>query len=154
MSGLSPGPSHTGEESSASSIINVDMGEGILVPDADTEVGMADAEVGNAYISATSPTGDEASKKALRDHLRKTLSKKGSYTGVCRHQLPIVCFNPRHIDADAASRRSRRRKMSVDADVDEVSLELGLGLTYSLRGACIDPTLSGRVPSEAILRPY
>ena len=85
MSGLSPGPvsttSHTGEESSASSIINVDMGEGILVPEADAEVGVADGEVGNAYVSASSPIGDEASKKALRDHLRKTLSKKGSYTG-------------------------------------------------------------------------
>ncbi|KAH9179232.1 DUF254-domain-containing protein [Lactarius sanguifluus] len=103
MSGLSPGPvsttSHTGEESSASSIINVDMGEGIL--------GLADGEVGNAYVSASSPIGDEASKKALRDHLKNTLSKKGSYT-----------------DADAASRRSRRRKMSVDAEVDEVSLDI------------------------------
>ncbi|KAN0139868.1 Trafficking protein Mon1 domain containing protein [Lactarius tabidus] len=108
MSGMSPGPvSTTGEESSASSIITVDMGEGILVPEADAEVGVADGEVGNAYVSASSPIGDEASKKALRDHLRKTLSKKGSYT-----------------DADVASRRSRRRKMSVDADVDEVSLEL------------------------------
>lgn len=111
MSGLSPGPvsttSHTGEESSASSIINVDMGEGILVPEADAEVGVADGEVGNAYVSASSPIGDEASKKALRDHLRNTLSKKGSY-----------------MDADAASRRSRRRKMSVDADVEEVSLDI------------------------------
>ncbi|KAH8998584.1 vacuolar fusion protein MON1 [Lactarius akahatsu] len=81
------------------------MGEGILVPEADAEVGVADGEVGNAYVSASSPIGDEASKKALRDHLRNTLSKKGSYT-------------------DAASRRSRRRKMSVDADVDEVSLDI------------------------------
>lgn len=85
MSGLSPGPvnttSHAGEESSASSIINVDMGEGFLVPEADAEVGVVDGEVGNAYVSASSPIGDEASKKALRDHLRKTLSKKGSYSG-------------------------------------------------------------------------
>ena len=84
MSGLSPGPvSTTGEESSASSIITVDVGEGILVPEADAEVGVADGEVGSAYVSASSPIGDEASKKALRDHLRNTLSKKGSYTGVC-----------------------------------------------------------------------
>ncbi len=157
MSGLSPGPvsttSHTGEESSASSIINVDMGEGILVPEADAEVGVADGEVGNAYVSASSPIGDEASKKALRDHLRNTLSKKGSYTGAY-HQRPIVRSNPRHADADVASRRSRRRKMSVDADVDEVSLELGPRLRYSLRGICVDSTLSGRVPSETILRPH
>jgi hypothetical protein len=84
MSGMSPGPvSTTGEESSASSIITVDMGEGILVPEADAEVGVADGEVGNAYAIASPPVGDEASKKALRDHLRNTLSKKGSYTGAC-----------------------------------------------------------------------
>ncbi len=84
MSGLSPGgtTSHTGEESSASSVINVDMGEGILVPEADAEVGLVD-EAGNAYVTASSPIGDEASKKALRDHLRRTLNKKDSYSGVC-----------------------------------------------------------------------
>ena len=132
MNGLSPGPVNTtGEESSASSIITVDMGEGILVPEADAEVGVADGEVGNAYVSASSPIGDEASKKALRDHLRNTLSKKGSYTGAC-YQRPIVRSNPRHADADVASRRSRRRKMSVDADVDEISLELGPRLRYYL----------------------
>jgi hypothetical protein len=44
--------------------------------------------------------------------------------------------------------------MSVDADVDEVSLELGPRLRYSLRGVCVDSTLSGRVPSKAILCPH
>ena len=57
------------------------MGEGILVPEADAEVGLADADPGNVY--ASSPVGDEASKKALRDHLRRTLNKKDSYTGAC-----------------------------------------------------------------------
>lgn len=84
MSGLSPGgtTTHTGEESSASSVINVDMSEGILVPEADAEVGLVD-ETGNAYVTASTPMGDEASKKALRDHLRRTLNKKESYTGAC-----------------------------------------------------------------------
>jgi vacuolar fusion protein MON1 len=85
MSSLSPGgptTSHTGEESSASSIINVDTSEGILVPEADAEVGLVD-EAGNAYVTASTPAGDEASKKALRDHLRWTLNKKDSYTGAC-----------------------------------------------------------------------
>lgn len=88
MSGLSPGgtTSHTGEESSASSVINVDMSEGILVPEADAEVGLVD-EAGNAYVTASTPIGDEASKKALRDHLRRTLNKKESYTGASRPWL-------------------------------------------------------------------
>lgn len=59
------------------------MGEGILVPEADAEVGLADTEAGNAYVSVSTPAGDEASKKALRDHLRRTLNKKDSYPGAC-----------------------------------------------------------------------
>lgn len=88
MTGLSPGgtTTHTGEESSASSVVNVDMSEGILVPEADAEVGLVD-EAGNAYVTASTPIGDEASKKALRDHLRRTLNKKDSYTGACRPWL-------------------------------------------------------------------
>jgi vacuolar fusion protein MON1 len=87
MNAVSSGPggmtSHTGEESSASSIINVDMSEGILVPEADAEVGIADGEAGNVYVRTSLPVGDEASKKALRDHLRRTLNKKESYPGAC-----------------------------------------------------------------------
>ncbi len=91
MTGLSPGgtTTNTGEESSASSVINVDMSEGILVPEADAEVGLVD-EAGNAYVTASTPIGDEASKKALRDHLRRTLNKKESYTGACRPWLSYV----------------------------------------------------------------
>jgi hypothetical protein len=123
MSTLSPGvtTSHTGEESSASSIINVDMSEGILVPEADAEVGLVD-EAGNAYVTASTPAGDEASKKALRDHLRRTLNKKDSYTGAFYPWLKIR-LNLGPADTDVASRRSRRRRVSID--VDEVSLDIG-----------------------------
>jgi hypothetical protein len=136
MSAVSPGPgstmSHTGEESSASSIINVDMSEGILVPEADAEVGIMDGEAGNAYVRASPPAGDEASKKALRDHLRRTLNKKGSYPGVC-HSLIELRLELRFADGDVASRRSRRRKASVD--MDDVSLESGSGsMLYFLPG--------------------
>lgn len=96
MSSISPGvttTSQTGEESSASSIINVDTSEGILVPEADAEVGLVD-EAGNAYVTASTPAGDEASKKALRDHLRWTLNKKDSYTGAC-HSWPEIPPDPK-----------------------------------------------------------
>ncbi|KAI0004521.1 vacuolar fusion protein MON1 [Russula compacta] len=59
------------------------MSEGILVPEADAEVGLIDMEAGNACVSTSTPVSDETSKKALRDHLRRTLNKKGSYTGAC-----------------------------------------------------------------------
>jgi hypothetical protein len=98
MSSLTPGgtTSHIGGGSSASSVINVDMSEGILVPEADAEVGLVD-EAGNAYVTASTPIGDEASKKALRDHLRKTLNKKDSYIGACHPWLRYSLLkNPRY----------------------------------------------------------
>lgn len=74
-------PSNAGAESSASSVINLDMNEGILVPEIDAEVDTVDGEAGSAIGHAALPAGDEASKKALRDQLRRTLNKKESLSG-------------------------------------------------------------------------
>ncbi|KAH9080547.1 trafficking protein Mon1-domain-containing protein [Lactarius deliciosus] len=144
MSGLSPGPvsttSHTGEESSASSIINVDMGEGILVPEADAEVGVADGEVGNAYVSASSPIGDEASKKALRDHLRNTLSKKGSYTA--------DVFPPRQYFVLTDAGKPVR---SIEHDPDNLASTMGIMqalISYKLR--CVN---AGSTRINILMRP-
>lgn len=97
---------HAGVESSASSVVNLDMGEGILVPDADAEVDVIDGEVGTAVGRSGSNAGDEASKKALRDQLRHTLSKRESPTDM------------------APRRRHRRRQTGSDA-VDEITREMG-----------------------------
>ncbi|ETW81578.1 hypothetical protein HETIRDRAFT_417684 [Heterobasidion irregulare TC 32-1] len=97
---------HAGVESSASSVVNLDMGEGILVPDADAEVDIIDGEVGTAVGRSGSNASDEASKKALRDQLRHTLSKRESPTDM----------TPR--------RRHRRRQTDSDA-VDEITCEMG-----------------------------
>ncbi|KAI0320195.1 trafficking protein Mon1-domain-containing protein [Amylostereum chailletii] len=93
----------SGIESSASSVFNVDMNEGILVPEADADVSTVDGEAGSAMGRSSSPAGDESSKKALRDQLRKTLSKKESFS-------------------DASPRRARRRNRTVDAD--DLAVEL------------------------------
>ncbi|KAH9891571.1 trafficking protein Mon1-domain-containing protein [Cubamyces lactineus] len=68
-----------GESSSASSVT-----EGILVKEPDVEVETIDGEQGNASGSLDSCARDEESKKHLRDQLRRTLSKKESFTDISK----------------------------------------------------------------------
>ncbi|KAF9049532.1 DUF254-domain-containing protein [Hymenopellis radicata] len=73
----SPGtPSQSMPESSASSINNVDMSEGILVQDVDAEVETVDSD--DAVAVGQLDADDEESKKTLRDHLRRTLKTRPS----------------------------------------------------------------------------
>lgn len=58
--------------SSASSIINVDLNEGILIQDTDTDTDIAEEDSAEAFQPVTT-TSDE-SKRFLREQLRKTLS--------------------------------------------------------------------------------
>ncbi|KAH7885260.1 DUF254-domain-containing protein [Phlebopus sp. FC_14] len=68
-------PSTTGLESSASSVINLDLNEGILVHDVDAEVDTVDSEETTA-VGQIDEVADEESRKSLRDRLRRTLSVK------------------------------------------------------------------------------
>jgi hypothetical protein len=61
-------------ESSASSIINVDINEGILIQDMDTDTDITEEDPFEA--THTVATTNEESKKFLREQLRKTLSSK------------------------------------------------------------------------------
>lgn len=75
-------------DSTASSVINLDMNEGILLQDVDVET--EDAEDINVMsLDSDMDKGDGNSKKILRDQLRKTLSHKASNSGsvVC---LPVI----------------------------------------------------------------
>ena len=121
---------HAGVESSASSVVNLDMGEGILVPDADVEVDIIDGEVGTAVGRSGSNAGDEASKKALRDQLRHTLSKRESPTGEYSCSIRFTMIMTYVLDM-TPRRRHRRRQTGSDA-VDEITLEMGMPV--SLRG--------------------
>ncbi|KAF9454806.1 hypothetical protein P691DRAFT_754359 [Macrolepiota fuliginosa MF-IS2] len=77
-------------ESSASSIINVDMNEGILIQDMDTDTDVAEED----SIEVTRPVAitNEESKKFLREQLRRTLSDKQAQaehdTPTARHRQP------------------------------------------------------------------
>ena len=70
----------TGLESSASSVINLDISDGILVHDVDAEVDTTTSEETTA-VGLIDDIADEESRKSLRDQLRRTLSKK-EHTGL------------------------------------------------------------------------
>lgn len=65
----------SGMESSASSIMNVEVGDGILMKDAEAEVETGDGEDGAAVGHIEPPIGDEEARKNLREHLRRTLTQ-------------------------------------------------------------------------------
>jgi hypothetical protein len=62
--------------------MNVDMNEGILIQDLDTDIDIAEEESLEVIRSITATT--EESKKFLREQLRKTLSGKEMHKGRIR----------------------------------------------------------------------
>jgi hypothetical protein len=66
-------------DSSASSVVDVDMSGGILVQDVESEADFV--EDGNVVMGHMANTAGDESKKNLRDQLRRTLSQKRSITG-------------------------------------------------------------------------
>lgn len=78
----------TGLESSASSVINLDISDGILVHDVDAEVETTTSEEITA-VGQIDDITDEESRKSLRDQLRRTLSKK-EHTGISLFCLRCV----------------------------------------------------------------
>ncbi|KAF7346547.1 hypothetical protein MSAN_01882800 [Mycena sanguinolenta] len=68
-------PSNPALDSTASSVVNLDLNEGILIQDMD-EADTADGE--DITVMGIAHVTDEASKKSLRDQLRRTLSHKPS----------------------------------------------------------------------------
>jgi hypothetical protein len=78
-----PFPLHTHEpvlESSASSVMESD---GMLLQDPDGDGSNVDEGEVTAVGTIAATSGDEDSKKTLREHLRKTLSRRSSLSGEC-----------------------------------------------------------------------
>ncbi|KAF8798825.1 DUF254-domain-containing protein [Phlegmacium glaucopus] len=63
-------------DSSASSVIDVEPGEGILIQDIDTEVDQTDAEDVETIDKAFVSTSSEGQKQLLRDQLRRSLNHR------------------------------------------------------------------------------
>jgi hypothetical protein len=68
-------------DSSASSVINVEPAEGIMIHDIDVDASHTDGEDIDAMDSVRRPDQGEDSKKLLRDHLRKSLNHKVTPSG-------------------------------------------------------------------------
>lgn len=66
-------------ESSASSMINVDMNDGILIQDMDTDTDITEED--SAEVARQVTITNEESKRFLREQLRKTLSGKQVQAG-------------------------------------------------------------------------
>jgi len=78
---IPPHPQNSVLNSSASSVVNLDLNEGILLQDVDAEVDTVDSEDVTVMGLVDSSAGDEDSKKTLRDQLRNTLSHRPSRPG-------------------------------------------------------------------------
>lgn len=72
-------PPMTGLESSASSVTNLDLNEGILVHDVDPDVDTPHSE--DTAVGQIDDVASEESRKNLRDHLRRTLSVQREKSG-------------------------------------------------------------------------
>ncbi|RDB17851.1 Vacuolar fusion protein MON1 [Hypsizygus marmoreus] len=75
-------------DSTASSVFNLDLNEGIMIQDVDAETESAE-DITVMSLESDIDRGEEDSKKTLRDQLRKTLSHKTSRsdTAVARSHL-------------------------------------------------------------------
>ncbi|KAF4599518.1 Vacuolar fusion protein mon1 [Pleurotus pulmonarius] len=71
-------PSRQVLDSAASSVLDLDMTEGILLQEAETDADAAEGEEVNVMGSLNTTAGHEDSKQSLRDQLRKTLNRKQS----------------------------------------------------------------------------
>lgn len=68
--------------SSTSSVLNLDIGEGIMIQDSDVDAETTDAEESTVLAQLQSNGTDEDARKTLRDQLRRTLNERPSTSGV------------------------------------------------------------------------
>ncbi|KAG6907859.1 hypothetical protein DXG01_007123 [Tephrocybe rancida] len=98
-------PSHSSSlalDSTASSVINLDLNEGILIQDGDVEAEEPE-EMNVMPLESDIDRGDEESKKTLRDHLRKTLNHTITRTAIPRSHLKGKSHDADDIPFDAGN---------------------------------------------------
>ncbi len=97
-------------DSSASSVTNLEINDGILI---DTEPDTAD----NDEIAITHHVTDEDSKKSLRDQLRRTLSSRPSMQGVLHCPPPYLL-----ISTDVRRSSAYQKETRPDTNLNEISI--------------------------------
>lgn len=111
-------------DSTASSVVNLDLNEGILIQDVDAETDTADGEEIN--VMGIVHSTDEASKKSLRDQLRRTLSNRPSRLGKSA-RLALSLLSKLNLDMIS----SRARRKGKQPSVHEIAPDLGTPFTPS-----------------------
>ncbi|KAA1469993.1 DUF254-domain-containing protein [Dentipellis sp. KUC8613] len=109
-------PPRTDIESSSSSVANLDLSDSILIPEADAEPDTGEPDT--AAASAHAPVADAASKKALRDHLRRTLSNKESHSA--------EAFPPRQYFVLTDAGKPVYTSRTIERDVDGLASTIGI----------------------------
>ncbi|KAG6887771.1 hypothetical protein C0995_012885 [Termitomyces sp. Mi166 len=103
-------------DSSASSVINLDLSEGILVQDGEVEAEYSE-DINVMSLESDMERSDEESKQTLRDHLRKTLSHSATRSGTV---LLLVSFREKidHLGGDEGIGHSRfKGKLRDEEDI-------------------------------------
>lgn len=103
-----------GLESSASSVTNLDLNDGILVHEADPEVDTTHSEDATA-VGQIDDVADEESRKNLRDHLRRTLSVQREKSDSKRKTEELLEISPVSLDTTLEGYRPREYFVLTDA---------------------------------------
>lgn len=103
-----------GLESSASSVTNLDLNDGILVHEVDPEVDTTHSEDTTA-VGQIDDVADEESRKNLRDHLRRTLSVQREKSDSKRKTEELLEISSVSLDTTLEGYRPREYFVLTDA---------------------------------------
>lgn len=121
--------------SSASSVIDMEPAEGILIQDLDADVEQTDAEDVVSIDKAVANVQAEDTKKLLRDQLRKSLNHKVAHTGRDRilSHLALAHFNILIFIPLLDAEMSRSRQSGKAKELEELSFPGGKFIAWYLR---------------------
>lgn len=112
-------------DSSASSVIDMEPAEGILLQDLDADVEQTDTEDVVSVDKANGNAQAEDTKKLLRDQLRKSLNRKVIHTGKHRVISYLVLFSILILVYLLESETTRSRQTGKAKELQELSFSGG-----------------------------
>lgn len=124
---IPPLPMKSGDHvlnSSASSVMDVEPAEGILIQDMDADTSQTDTEDIETMDISRAPPQSEGSKQLLRDQLRKSLSHKAVHPGQNRPYIGAEAVISYHLSSGTET--SRSRKLESQADGQHLAFDSGI----------------------------
>lgn len=143
-------PTNQASESSASSLSNADVNEGILIQDVEVEVDTTDGDGGSAVGQLDSVATDEDSKRSLRDKLRETLSKRHNSPSEFRLIHLLVSESELVIDTASAHTRSTWRQ----AGLAEIPYDTSEDCRFTVRALMLTLELSKPIATRHVHTMY